>query len=328
MNPYIGHPSQLSGAEEVRLVGGRGDGMRLLRVYNGRGLEITVSLDRCADLSRVIYRGGNCGYFSPCGYVAPAYYDGVGNGFLKSFTAGFLTTCGLNNVGVPCEDAGESLSLHGSIGNTPAEWFCVDETEEAVTVRARISDETIFGRKLTLHRTIELCKNCDEIRLRDRVENTGGEAQPLEILYHMNMGYPLLCPESELAIPSARVTPRDERAAEGIGEWQRMTPPQPGFVEQCYFHHFDKKGSAAIYSPLLDASLCIRFDPKQLPFFTQWKMMGVRDYVLGLEPGNCHPDGRAKMRADGLLDFLQPGESREFSVTIRLEKGRAALEEK
>ena len=83
-----------------------------------------------------------------------------------------------------------------------------------------------------------------------------------------------------------------------------------------------------IYSPLLDASLCIRFDPKQLPFFTQWKMMGVRDYVLGLEPGNCHPDGRAKMRADGLLDFLQPGESREFSVTIRLEKGRAALEEK
>ena len=169
MNPYIGHPSQLSGAEEVRLVGGRGDGMRLLRVYNGRGLEITVSLDRCADLSRVIYRGGNCGYFSPCGYVAPAYYDGVGNGFLKSFTAGFLTTCGLNNVGVPCEDAGESLPLHGSIGNTPAEWFCVDETEEAVIVRARISDETIFGRKLTLHRTIELCKNCDEIRLRDRV---------------------------------------------------------------------------------------------------------------------------------------------------------------
>ena len=29
MNPYIGHPTQLSGVEEHRLIGGKGDGMRL-----------------------------------------------------------------------------------------------------------------------------------------------------------------------------------------------------------------------------------------------------------------------------------------------------------
>ena len=28
---YIGHPSQLCGVEEVRLVGGKGDGMRLFK---------------------------------------------------------------------------------------------------------------------------------------------------------------------------------------------------------------------------------------------------------------------------------------------------------
>ena len=43
MNAYIGHESQISGVEEHRLVGGRGDGMRLLQVRNGRGLEFTVS---------------------------------------------------------------------------------------------------------------------------------------------------------------------------------------------------------------------------------------------------------------------------------------------
>ena len=72
---YLGHESQISGVEEVRLVGGRGDGMRLLQVRNGKGLEFTVSVDRCADLSRLSYRGGNYGYFSPCGYVHPSYYS-------------------------------------------------------------------------------------------------------------------------------------------------------------------------------------------------------------------------------------------------------------
>ena len=92
MNKYIGHESQLYGVEEHRLVGGRGDGMRLLQVKNGKGLEFTVSADRCADISRLSYRGINMGYFSPCGYVAPAYYDDKGVGFLKSFSAASPTT--------------------------------------------------------------------------------------------------------------------------------------------------------------------------------------------------------------------------------------------
>ena len=43
---YYGHESQLFGVEEVRLQGGKGDGMRLLQVKNGLGLEFT--LDRVA----------------------------------------------------------------------------------------------------------------------------------------------------------------------------------------------------------------------------------------------------------------------------------------
>ena len=46
MNRYLGHPSQLYGVEEHRLVGGKGDGMRLFEIRNGRGLELTVSADR------------------------------------------------------------------------------------------------------------------------------------------------------------------------------------------------------------------------------------------------------------------------------------------
>ena len=50
---YYGHESQLFGVEEYRLAGGKGDGMRLLQVKNGLGLEFTVSADRCADIARL-----------------------------------------------------------------------------------------------------------------------------------------------------------------------------------------------------------------------------------------------------------------------------------
>ena len=59
---YYGHESQLFGVEEYRLAGGKGDGMRLLQVKNGLGLEFTVSADRCADISRLHFRGENCGH--------------------------------------------------------------------------------------------------------------------------------------------------------------------------------------------------------------------------------------------------------------------------
>ena len=60
---YFGHPSQISGVEEHRLVGGKGDGIRLFQVKNGLGLEFTVSADRGADISRLSFRGMNYGYF-------------------------------------------------------------------------------------------------------------------------------------------------------------------------------------------------------------------------------------------------------------------------
>ena len=106
MYDYVGSPLQVRGAEEYVLQCGKGDGMHFLQVRNGLGLDAWISLDRCGDLSRVTFKGDNMGYFSPCGYVSPKYYDNVGAGFLKSFTAGFFTTCGLTAVGNPCTDDG------------------------------------------------------------------------------------------------------------------------------------------------------------------------------------------------------------------------------
>lgn len=319
MNPYIGHESQVRGVEEHRLVGGKGDGLRLLEIHNGLGLDLEVSPDRNSDITRLRFKGINMSYMSPNGYVSPAYYDSLDSNWLKSFTAGFLTTCGLNNVGNPNTDEGESLPLHGSIANTPAEHVWWNEEGEFFVIHSVTKDENIFGSKLRLKREIRVSTTDNEFEIHDEIENTGDRREPVEILYHMNMGYPLLDEDSVITIPSAEVRPRNEHAREGISEWMHMQKPTPGYEEMCYYHRFpDEKGMASIYQPKLHTKLQISFNANELDGFVEWKMMGVRDYVLGLECGNCYPDGRSVMRKTGMLKFLEPGETKNYTVHARL----------
>lgn len=320
MNPYIGHDSQLYGVEEHRLVGGKGDGMRLYEVNNGKGLMMTVSPDRNGDITRLRYRGMNLSYFSPCGYVAPAYYDSIGSNWLNSFTAGFLTTCGLQAVGSPCIDGGEELPLHGSIANLPCEQSYWTQENGALLIHTTTKDETIFGRKLRLSRELRVSTEKNSFVIMDTIANTGDKEEPMEILYHMNMGYPLLDEESVITIPSIEVLPRDDHAAEDMENWMRMEKPTAGYQERCYYHKFaDGEGSAEIYQPKHHVRLKITFDANELDGFVEWKMMGIRDYVLGLECGNCYPDGRDVMRKNGMLKFLSPGEEKKYCVKVCIE---------
>ena len=138
----------------------------------------------------------------------------------------------------------------------------------------------------------------------------------------MNIGYPLLDENSVLTIPSDTVKGRDDHAAEDIANWMRMEKPQADYQERCYYHTFKgNAASASIYQPKSGIGLEISFDPALLDGFVEWKMMGVRDYVLGLECGNCYADGRNEMRKSGMLKFLDPGESIEYKVNVKVFEG-------
>ncbi len=316
---YIGHPHQLAGVEESVLSCGKGKGMTLLIVRNGKGLELVLSPDRCLDIARVTFKGDNMGYFAPCGYVAPTYYDQDGAGFLKSFTAGFLTTCGLDAVGSPCEDEGETLPLHGHIGNTPCESYRYTEDEGQITVVGTVRDAFLFGRSYLLTRTYQISKSCNRFEISDTVENIGSGVAPCMLLYHMNMGYPLLSENARVFIPATSASPRDDHAAAHIDSRLQMEAPQAGYRECCYYYNVTEEDNAAsvgIYNSDIGKGVRISYAKSQLPFFTQWKMMGQREYVLGLEPGNCTPDGRDVMRKNGTLVELSAGETYTAHLVI------------
>ncbi len=317
MKTYVGDLAQIRGAEEFILQNaGKGSGMRLLYVRNGLGLEAFISLDRAGDVVRVNFKGDNIGWLSPCGFVAPQYFDIENKTFLSSFTGGFFTTCGLTNVGVECVDGDEVLPMHGNISNTPAKLVSVEETDEGLTVKLLVKDGKLFGTKLVLKREFFFSYRENVFTLKDTVQNVGDIESPYMILYHCNMGYPLLQESAVVKIPG-KVTPRDEEAAKYLDSALQMEAPQDNFAERCYYYEVEEKNgfaNAGIFNNKIGKGLVLSYDKKALPRFTQWKMMGKYDYVLGLEPSNCTVAGRVSDRENGILKTLKPDESSQNTL--------------
>lgn len=312
MKYYVGHPLQTRGAEHYVLQGGKGDGMHFLQLRNGCGLEVWVSLDRCGDPNRVTYKGMNMSYMSPCGNVAPAYFDKEG-GFLRSFTAGFMTTCGFEGAGGPCIDEGEAVPQHGTAGNLPALLDAVLEDEEGLTVLLTVRDCVLFGRRFVLKRKYFLSYTENYFTVSDDVANEGEAIHPFTLLYHCNMGYPLVSEKADVRFPNTKIWANDQLAISDMDNAFKMEEPQQGYTERCYFFdakvHADDLVHNGIWNPDISAGMIMTYDKKELPCLTEWKMMGRRDYVLGIEPGNVCPSPRIKMREQGVLPFLEADSS-------------------
>ncbi len=318
MNKYVGHKSQLYGIEECRLVGGKGDGMRILNVNNGKGLMFSVSVDRAGDISRMYYKGTNLVFIAPCGYVGPEYYDDKGGGFLKSMTAGLLTTCGLTSVGPACIDEGETLPVHGTISNIPAESVNYWEEDGKLCIKLIVRDARLFGRKLLLTRLYECSLTENEVKIVDTVENIDFKESPYMILYHMNFGYPLVSENAIVTFDYKDFRPRDAEAAKGVDTPLVMEKPQIGYKEQCFYYKMNT-GFAKIFNPDLGFGVSVNYNVDELPELTEWKLMNAGEYVLGIEPGNVNPDGRAVVREQGKLKFLQPGEKATQTLVVKIE---------
>jgi hypothetical protein len=76
---------------------------------------------------------------------------------------------------------------------------------------------------------------------------------------------------------------------------------------------------ATVKNPRLGLGLRLSYDPTNLPYLFQWKMMGEGAYVLGIEPANCGViDGRAAAEERGDLPHLEAGESRCYDLEIEV----------
>lgn len=329
----IGHLSQVAGVRRMTLADGVEAGVRIADVRTGSGLRFQLTLDRGMDLSLAEYKGVPLAWRSPTGDAHPAQYDPHGTGWLRTFAGGLMTGCGMTSLGAPSVDAGTELGLHGRLSHLSASEVSVDHRWEGdecfMTVEGSMREAVIFGENLHLRRRVETRLGSSVITLRDRVTNEGTGRTPLMMLYHMNIGWPLVDAGSRLFLNAKGTTPRDAEAAGALDRAREFSGPTPGFREQVYYHDLAAGNDGFATVLLRDAAsrlaLLIRFRRHELPRFIEWKMTGEGTYVVGLEPANCGVGGRAAERAAGTLQFLEPGEEREFVVEIGILEGEEPI---
>ena len=239
------------------------------------------------------------------------------------FPGGRLVTCGLTHVGPPERDAktGEFRDLHGLYtrmrASEPSISGAWDGDDYVMRLTATIAEGWLHGYQLRLTRTYELSLTAPEIRLHDVVANLTDKPVPLMILYHFNMGYPMVRVGTRLAAAGATF-PRDDEARKGLATWWDYSEAQSGYVEQVFFHHVQAQdGWTEVALVTGDAlALGFRYNADALPYLTQWKNLRQGMYVHGVEPGNCIPEGRNAAEQHGRLDLLGAGETRDMGQVV------------
>lgn len=331
----VGHASQLGGLKAYTLTEGKAAGIRAVDFRTTVGLEFTVLLDRAMDISEARYQGLSLCYRCPAGDAAPAYYDKQGLEWLWTFFGGLLITCGLSQAGASNTDGTEELGLHGRISTIPAERVSLSERWEGDTLWLEVSgvmrEARLFGPNVELHRTISARGDGAGLRLCDHIINVGARPSPAMLLYHINLGFPLLDECAELVLPCIGMDPRDAEAEAGKEQWATMHAPVTGYAEKVYFHRMKADADGNVTAALINQKLRngfglrLRYRQAELPWFTEWKMLGDREFVLGMEPGNCRPVGRAATRAAGELVELPVGGEIRTGFEIDVVEGEAAL---
>ena len=332
----VGRIDQVAGARAYTFDEGLARGMRGIDVWTGSGLTFTVLPDRCMDVGSCRIGGRALGWESSTGPVAPERYQHQGFNWLRSFHAGLLTTCGLRHFGAPdADENGESWGLHGRASNLSAEDVGIERRweggEYVIRIRGRVVEAEVFKPAIVLDRTISTALGSSAIRIVDRVSNIGWAPSTAMLLYHVNLGWPLLSEKSRLVVNPLSVKPMTDHAAAAQAQHCEMLPPTPGFRELVYTMD-PKAGSdglcrAALVNPALDGgtALEVAWPKKAMPYLMEWKMMGQGDYVLGVEPANCPFPPRAALREQGRMPMLRPGESFDGGLTLTVHRGAEEL---
>ncbi len=316
--------SQICGTRAYQLSEGKSKGMRAIDIKTGGGLSYTVLPDRGLDIAWAEYKGIPISFISKSGIASPQYFCTDKSVWGESFYGGLLTTCGLMQVGNGCVYKQRKYNAHGKISNIACEKEGIihewEKDELIMGVKGIMNESLLYRENLQLRRTITSKLGENKIHINDVVENNGFQREPLMMLYHINFGYPFLGEDTFLDIPSEDIIPVGDTKQEDTQEYDRFHQPKANYSSKVFHHKLkgDREGNVCckIINNKFNFGVSIEFNNKQLWNFTQWKNLCQGDFVVGLEPCNNYGMGIENEEQNGSLEYIEPGESREFNVII------------
>jgi hypothetical protein len=333
-------PSEVTWSINKRtLRGGLRDGVDLIELHNG-ALSFSVLPTRGMGIWKGNYKGLALGWDAPVrGPVHPKFVNLEGRGgigWLEGFDE-WIVRCGLDSNGAPGEDVvidnngnpmKVNLPLHGRIANSPAHHVQVEVQTEPpyeIAVVGHVEEAALFCPQLELRTRISTVPGSNTLTISDEIVNLKSTPSEMELVYHCNFGPPFLDPGAQLLAPDVEVAPRDARATEGIGHFNTYSGPTAGYVEQVYWHLLNTKAQsnetlAALRNSSGDRAAVLRFDKRELPYFTQWKNTGALQdgFVTGLEPGTNFPNPRKFERDSGRVVKIAAGSSYKSVLRVQI----------
>jgi|FLYN01.1.fsa_nt_gi hypothetical protein len=340
----VGHISQIGGVQLLEFDDGPARGVRVLEFRTGTGFNFKVAIERGMDVGYAEYRGQSLAWIPSTVLPGPWYHEQQTEfGWLRSALGGFNNTCGLIHIGNPETDdvshynfparAQERYGVHDRIGITPGQLMRYGERwdgdECILEAEGRVIQAQAYGENLVLTRRYTARLGESRFFMHDEVENAGFLPTVHMLLYHMNIGFPIVDDGSEFVAPVAR----PPAIPEGLpvsdpNEYSRFIAPQKDWLLQGFELEMvtdaDNLVPLAIVNPALDIGLYVVYNRSQFPNYLEWRMMGEGQYAVGIEPCT-NTFGREKVRELGQQITLQPGDRRTYDIEVGILDGADAI---
>lgn len=300
MDGRISNLMQLASIRRYEMTEGTERGLRVLDCDNGK-LRFLLNESKALDVMQMYHKGENVSFVSKNGFTAREI------AFENRFEGGMLYTCGLDSVG-----AREGFELHGTHHLTLARVTRAEVSEKGVLIEAEIRETALFGKNLVFRRRVFSQIGSDTLEISDTLENCGTREEEYCLLYHVNVGYPMLDAGAELIDDAEEVVPRTPWAAAYLAERIKMGAPVDNEEEMCYFLRL-KTPRVTLKNAALGKRFTLEWSQETLPNFVEWKSMASGDYALGLEPCTTELDDRFSFAT------IEKGEKRLFSLKLSVQ---------
>lgn len=297
MDGKVSDFGQIASLHRYTLTEGRGKGLDVIDCNNGK-LRFLLNTNKACDIMQLYHKGQNVSFISKNGFTqrnAP---------FSKRFEGGMLYTCGLDSVGDR-----KGYELHGTLHNLPAEIIRTVCDENGIVVKAVIRDTSLFGKNLVLKRKIFSGIGTEFISLEDTLINEGFNDEKYCLLYHINIGYPMLDEGAKIIADVKKCSPRTSWAKENKDSVYDITSPVPNQEETCYFLELNTP-KITLSNKKTGKELTVSYSGDTLPRFVEWKSMSSGDYALGFEPCTTELDDNFVYKT------IKPCEKTEFNINI------------
>jgi hypothetical protein len=340
----VGHISQIGGVQLLASEDGVSRGVRYLEFRTGTGFHFKVAIERGMDVGYCEYRGQSLAWIPSIMLPGPWYFEQQTHfGWLRTALGGLNNSSGMIHIGNPetadvshyhfPARAEETYGVHDRMAMIPGQLISYGERWEGdeclLEASGRVVQAQAYGENLVLTRRYTARLGDSRFFMHDEIENAGFLPTEHMLLYHINIGFPVVDADSELVAPVKKPpTIPDGLPIGDASEYTRFIAPQKDWQLQGFELDMAAEDDGSVPVGIVNRNnfgVYVVYNQRQMPQYLEWRMMGEGQYAVGIEPCT-NTFGREIARQLGQLITLQPGDQRVYDLEVGVLDGADAVE--